>query len=158
MKQKKMIDSVVWKLGGAIAPSKIPTMTDFYITERGTTVFGNNPTEWIGEVGLIYPSDYGYATSGGSTVDRSACLNKSMYYWDSYSDCYMNSWLHYTSQYTITTRIDAEGYIVGMYKGVSSNINLGKSELDTKPVIYLTPNLKIASGTGSSTDPFILSS
>lgn len=42
----------------------------------------NEPAEfslsWKGLVGLMYPSDYGYATSGGSITNRTTCLNKSL--------------------------------------------------------------------------------
>ena len=45
-------------------------------------------TTWSGKIGLMYPSDYGYATSGGSTSNRTSCLNKELYNWysSSYSD------------------------------------------------------------------------
>ena len=36
-------------------------------------------TTWNGKIGLMYPSDYGYATSGGSTSNRTSCLNKELY-------------------------------------------------------------------------------
>ena len=37
----------------------------------------------------MYPSDYGYATSGGTTKDRAACLAKEIYNWSAsyFSDC-----------------------------------------------------------------------
>ena len=44
-----------------------------YEKERGTTVYSERPTKWTGKIGLMYPSDYGYATSGGSTTNREAC-------------------------------------------------------------------------------------
>jgi len=34
-------------------------------------------TEYIGKIGLIYLSDYSYATSGNSMVDRNTCLSAS---------------------------------------------------------------------------------
>ena len=48
------------------------------------------------KVGLMYPSDYGYATSGGTTKDRTACLAKELLYWDSsdFSDCKANDYLY----------------------------------------------------------------
>ena len=63
-------------------------------------------TTWNGKVGLMYPSDYGYATSGGSTSDRTSCLNKELYNWNSssYKDCTNNNWLYHsgTAQWTIS--------------------------------------------------------
>ena len=75
-----------------------------YVNERGTTVYSGRPTEWTGKVALIYPSDYGYATAGGQTTARSACIgtlstysNSSGETWQnsSYSDCKNNDWIPY---------------------------------------------------------------
>src|SRR5699024_3350454 len=63
---KKMISNAKWNLGGVSSSSKISS--SFYTSERGTTVYAGRPTDWIGKIGLMYPSDYGYATSGGSTT------------------------------------------------------------------------------------------
>ena len=53
-------------------------------------------TTWNGYVGLMYPSDYGYASSGGTTANRETCLNRTLFRWqDSVSsDCYQNDWLY----------------------------------------------------------------
>ena len=68
----------------------------FYKRERGTTVYSGRSTSWTGKVGLMYPSDYGYATSGGTTTNRASCLAKEMYNWDdsSVSDCKNNDWMY----------------------------------------------------------------
>ena len=55
-----MIESVVWNLGGTSSISSA-TADTFYTAERGTTVYSGRPTKWTGKVGLMYPSDYGYA-------------------------------------------------------------------------------------------------
>ena len=95
---KNQIDTITWKLGGTSNYSSTNTI-QFYTYERGTTVYTGRPTEWQGKVGLMYPSDYGYATSGGSTSNRTSCLNKELYNWDSssYSDCKNNDWLYDSS-------------------------------------------------------------
>ena len=51
-------------------------------------------TTWNGKIGLMYPSDYGYATSGGSTSPRTSCINKELLNWREASDCYNNDWLY----------------------------------------------------------------
>ena len=98
---------VTWKLGGAADYSSASNglASHWYGYERGTTVYTERPTEWVGEVGLMYPSDYGYATSGGSTTDREACLAKELYNWDesSFSDWKNNDLLFNGSiQWTLT--------------------------------------------------------
>ena len=97
-----MIGNAKWNLGGASGISNIPS--SFYTSERGTDVYINRPTEWIGSIGLIYPSDYGYATSGGSTTNRETCLNTELKNWEDYGNCYNNDWLYNssTSQWILT--------------------------------------------------------
>ena len=94
--------------------------------ERSNIVYPENNTIWTGKIGLLYPSDYGYATSGGGdTTDRTTCLltlvGKPMYAygvsinaWSSsdYSDCKENDWLYFkTNTWTISQlAINPTGY------------------------------------------------
>ena len=94
---RNAIESVVWNLGGS-STYKGVTASMFYESERGTTVYSGHATTWTGKIGLMYPSDYGYATSGNSTTDRATCLSKelfswSLYNWGNASDCYSNDYL-----------------------------------------------------------------
>ena len=104
---KEMISNAKWNLGGSSTYDDV-TASMFYERERGTTVYIGRPTEWIGQIGLMYPSDYGYATSGGSSMNRASCLAKELYNWNSssYSDCKNNDWLYDSSNYqwTLTPR------------------------------------------------------
>ena len=61
---RNMIESVVWNLGGRADGDA--TADTFYTAERGTTVYSGRPTTWTGKVGLMYPSDYGYAVLASS--------------------------------------------------------------------------------------------
>ncbi len=54
----------------------------FINTKRGTKVYSGRGTSWTGKVGLMYLSDYGYATSGGATTNRASCLAKELTKWD----------------------------------------------------------------------------
>ena len=74
---KAMVSKVLWNLGGT-ENYKIAITKDWYSYERGTTVYLGRPTEWIGQIGLMYPSDYGYATDGGNT-GRATCLSHSLF-------------------------------------------------------------------------------
>ena len=42
---------------------------------------------------LMYASDYYYSTSGGSTVSRGNCVQKSVDDWENEAECYDNTWL-----------------------------------------------------------------
>ena len=73
---KSMIGNAVWNLWGAAsyASNSNGLASHWYGYERGTTVFTGRTTEWTGKIGLMYLSDYGYATSGGDT-GRETCLS-----------------------------------------------------------------------------------
>ena len=111
---RNMIANVTWKLGGSSTNNDV-TASMFYERERGTTVYNGNPITWQGEIALMYPSDYGYATSGGSTTNREACLAKELYNWNSssYSDCKNNDWLldSNTNQWTLTPSSSASNCV-----------------------------------------------
>ena len=133
---------------------------EWYGYERGTTVYTGRPTEWTGQIGLMYPSDYGYATSGESSVNRASCLATALYNWNSssYSDCKNNDWLYDSSNYqwTLTPH---PAYSNNVFD-VSSYVNLSIAHITgtaVSPALYLSSNVKISGGTGSSSDPYQLS-
>ena len=161
---KSMIGNVLWNLGGTASYtiSSNGLASHWYSYERGTTVYSGHTTKWIGKIGLMYPSDYGYATSGGTTTDRETCLNKELYNWNSssYSDCKNNDWLYNSSnaQWTLTPNPDnsRDVFSVLSYGDMyfASAHNAGPV---VSPALYLKANVKIIVGTGTSSDPFILS-
>ena len=155
---KSMIGNTKWYLGGS-SEEFYETTPTFYIKERGTEVYNKRNSNWIGKVGLIYPSDYGYATSGGTDTNRNNCMTIRTSDWNSnsYSDCKSNNWLLNLSNYTITPdvlysytvfTINTYGNIIGR----SPVCNLSPIH----PTVYLKSTIKVTTGTGSSTDPFIL--
>ena len=159
---KEMIDNAVWNLGGSNTEEY--TASNFYELERGTTVYSGRPTEWTGQIGLMYPSDYGYATSGGSTTNREICLNTELYYWNStsVSDCKNNDWLYSgTYQWTLTSSSSTPNFVfIVDYRG---HVNSGTADatndarLVVSPALYLSSNVKITGGDGSESNPFTLS-
>ena len=159
---KSMISDAKWNLGGTASytNSSNGLASHWYTYERGTDVYTNRPTEWIGSIGLMYPSDYGYATSGGSTTDRETCLNTELYNWDgsSVSDCKNNDWL-YTGSYQWTlTPYSSRSYVVFI---VISNGNVNRASAYNSyavfPALYLNSNVKISGGEGTESSPFTLS-
>ena len=159
---KAMIGNAKWNLGGTanFTSSSNGLASHFYGYERGTTVYSGRPTEWTGQIGLMYPSDYGYATSGGSITDRASCLAKELYNWhsSSYSDCYSNDWLYNSSndQWTLTPRsATSAGVLIAsshVYETIAGNTNVAVS-----PALYLSSNVKISGGEGTESSPFVLS-
>ena len=161
---RNMIGDTLWYLGGAANyTSAINGLTShWYSYERGTNVYSGRSTSWIGKVGLMYPSDYGYATSGGATTNRNACLNKALYNWDSssFSDCKNNDWLYDSStyQWTLTSRSSNSYYVFIVFTtGYVDYRNTSRAS-GARPVVFLKSNITIASGNGSSSQPYILQS
>ena len=150
-----MIETVTWKLGGTANYQSASNglASHFYGYERGETVYSSHETTWTGKIGLMYPSDYGYATSGGSTTNRTSCLAKELYNWDSssYSDCKNNDWLFTGSiQWTLTPRSTSNNvFSVNSYGYVYSS----KAVL---PSVYLKSNIAISGGDGSVVLPYTL--
>ena len=160
---RNMIETVTWKLGGTASytSSSNGLASHFYGYERGTTVYSGRPTTWSGKVALMYPSDYGYATSGGSTTNRDACLAKELYNWDSssFSDCKNNDWLYDSStyQWTLTPNTSNSGGVFDVNGTGSVNHSFNALSSDgIRPSVYLTSNVKISGGDGTSNSPYTL--
>ena len=155
---RNAIESVVWNLGSAADGI---TASAYYTAERGTAVYSGRPTTWTGKVGLMYPSDYGYATSGGTTTNRAACLAKKMDNWNDsgVSDCKNNDYLLKNTyhQWTLVPdssissvflRVEARGYVSYDYAY--------RDYLSVRPAAFLKSNISISSGDGSSITPYNL--
>ena len=160
---KSMIGDAKWYLGGTsdYTSSSNGLTSHFYKYERGTTVYSGHSTSWTGKVGLMYPSDYGYATSGGNSRNRASCMEKELYNWSysSYSDCKNNDWLYnsFTEQWTMSSRADDSNIVFFVYRtGYVSNYS-ARNTLVIRPVVHLKSTIKVISGSGTTTSPFILS-
>ena len=157
---KEMISNAKWNLGGTVdyTSSSNGLTSHFYGCERGTTVYTGRPAEWIGQIGLMYPSDYGYATSGGSTTNRASCLAKELYDWNSVSDCYNNDWLYDSSnhQWTLTPYSATSNRVFTLLSRVDYD-DAYYPNSSVSPALYLSSNVKISRGDGSHDNPFTLS-
>ena len=156
---KEMIGNAVWNLGGISSTSNSLTST-FYTLERGTDVYSGHATEWTGQIGLMYPSDYGYATDGGDT-ERDICLSYELDDWNDYSDCYNNNWLYRPNDalWTLTPSSAGSLFVVmvssdGWVFNVTASDGRGKESF---PALYLSSNVKITGGDGNESNPFTLS-
>ena len=158
---KRMISDAVWNLGGSSTYNDV-TASMFYERERGTTVYSGRPTKWTGKIGLMYPSDYGYATSGGSTTNRENCLNTVLYNWDSssVSDCKNNDWLYNSSNYqwTLTSGSSDSNAVFRVYsRGTVDGRDANNTYTAVSPALYLNSNVKISGGEGTESSPYQLS-
>ena len=157
---KNQIDTITWNLGGTAnyQSSSNGLASNWYSYERGTTVYTGRPTEWQGKVGLMYPSDYGYATSGGTSMNRASCLARELYNWSDASDCINNDWLNNSrdSEWTISPRALSEDashvFDVGdngyFFSYSAANVGL------VRPSVYLIPSTAILGGEGTLENPY----
>jgi len=161
---RNAIESVVWNLGGTANYSSASNglASHWYGYERGTTVYTDRPTTWTGKIALMYPSDYGYATAGGTTTNRESCLAKELYNWDGsgVSDCKNNDYLFKSAytQWTLAPSSSASNVALGVYsKGYVGSSNYVSSTYGVRPAAYLKSSISLSSvGDGSSTSPYQL--
>ena len=117
-------------------------------------------TTWNGKIGLMYPSDYGYATSGGSTSNRTSCLNKELYNWDSssYSDCYNNDWLYNSSSWQWTVSPCAGSSVARNVFHVRDTGRVEEMLANltglVRPTVYLKSSTTILGGEGTPENPY----
>ena len=169
---QNMIDNAVWYLGGSISRyynsgyvEATPNTKDFYKNERGSETNNSEPSSYIGKVGLMYPSDYGYATSGSRTMDRNVCYDLTLYYYSNsdYSDCYKNDWLYASkesNEWTITPTTKPsfgtdEVFTIENLGGVVTS-ETDYTYTKARPVVYLKSSVKITSGDGTKNNPYQL--
>ena len=160
---RDMIETVTWKLGGVAFYTSASNglASHFYGYERGKRVYSGRPRTWSGKVALMYPSDYGYATSGGSTTNREACLAKELYNWNSssFSDCKNNDWLYdsSTTQWTLTQGSLVSYYVFAVYRtGLVVDTDGASYSDGVRPSVYLTSNVKISGGDGTANNAYTL--
>ena len=160
---RNVIESVVWNLGSTSTydSSSNGLVSHWYGYERGTNVYTDRQTTWTGKIGLMYPSDYGYATSGGTTKDRAACLAKELYSWSSsdFNDCKGNNYL-YNSRLNIWTLTPDLAYANAMFSvntigSVGSNLTYTTFNA-VRPALFLKSNIFVDKGTGAKIDPYQL--
>ena len=127
-----------------------------YGYERGTARYDTNrPLYWDGYVGLMYPSDYGYA-AGNSCVNGTelgvyyeVCSDKDWLYISN-----TNQWLMLpNSGYSSDVfTVHSIGFVHNReYKGNS------RHTLAVSPVFFLNSSASISSGDGTLDAPYILS-
>ena len=163
-KLSSAIANAKWHLGGA-SSSNYSTLTaeGIYTEERNTSaIYSGNPSSIYAKVGLMYPSDYGYATVGGTTTNRAGCRAKAVYDYDT-ADCKNNDWL-FTSQATswgsnknewLLSPSSSKSYnAAGLYSSGYVNlynISTGNTQFAVRPTFYLDSSILKIVGTGDGT-------
>ena len=124
-----MIVNVTWYLDGV--SSEALTAKEFYFAERGTTVYGSNPTTSKGYIRLMYPSDYSYSSE---TCDEETLLSAF-----NTSECAGNSWM-FGKSITPDSTVDY-GAVYFQLCGYTMIGNGSGSGI--RPTLYLDPSVYI---------------
>ena len=161
---KNLISNVKYYLGGYNSTST--TSVDMYQYERkinGSTYYnGTNPNSWTGKIGLMYVSDYGYATEN--------CEGKKIWdtIWDTNSStndiraCNTTNWLYNViskSREGIIWTLD-QGSHTGSHvyyvdnTGLINLLAVGTEYVESYPVLYLKSDIQITGGSGTSSSPY----
>ena len=148
-KAKSNIDISRYYLGSA---GESAISENVYRDERGTLRYDENrPLYWDGMVGLMYPSDYGYAAGN-------VCATGTELY-EYIGECSNKDWLYNTgvNQWLMSPGSGNSDYVHNVsIDGPVYDNDFSDRARTVSPVFYLTPSASITSGTGTLTDPYIL--
>lgn len=155
---KGQIEDAYWNTGAVGSPI-LPI--EAYQQERGTNPGSicngggsectnniNRIVEWVGKIGLIYPSDFAYAGRECTSMQESSCGNNN---WLKPSDGYYwtISPLAEVSYYFVSRLISSEGTLAS--NAVSLNA------YGVRPSLYLSSSVIITDGDGTIDNPYKLS-
>ena len=145
---KAMIGDTKYYLGGSIS---IGGAVSQYTFERGTTVYNGRSTNWIGKIGLMYPSDYAYTYAGG--VDNK-CYT---YTYNCDTSTPSRGWLYKSAAEWLISPYSGgsnDAFIVYSAGYLSGN-NVAFS-YGVRPSAYLISDIQLDKGTGTEDDPYTL--
>lgn len=166
---RDMIEPVVWSTAGVVwnSPGRTgQSSLTAYQDERGTTTGKictsgdyctdtvNRTTTWEGKVGLIYSSDYGFASTNEDCRNWINASNEDKRY------CKNDNWLHNNTTYWTLSPHANSSYSLFVvcvdFAGFVSYSN-ARGWYGVRPAIYLKSNVSITSGDGSISNPYKLS-
>ena len=137
---KTMIENVIWKYNPVNLAS---TMSEIYTQER------TGDANWIGYVGLVYPSDYLYSANlseecQGMTAEQGS------------NNCYSDSYVMENMGYTISPLVSTSNLTIRAGSGLINAAVAAWGTMYIYPSVYLNSNVMITGGDGSESKPFTL--
>ena len=147
---RNMIAETTWNIGGWNSNSVYPNQ--MYGYERGTLRYNTDrPLYWEGMVGLMYPSDYGYAAGN-------SCVTGTELY-DYKGGCRNKDWLYISNTYQWLMSPYSGDSGDAFYVYSSGYVRYGDvhDAYSARPVFYLNSSASISEGEGTSAAPYILS-
>ena len=148
------IAETTWKVGGNtgenITRQPAKTVYQNEIVSPVTTNSQDNATTYSAKVGLMYASDYGFATAPSAWT-----ANLNTYNGEAIKNV---SWM-YMGLYEWTISRHAGNSFNAFYvtnSGDVSGSDVGGNAFAVRPVFYLASSVNYASGSGSATDPIVV--
>lgn len=160
----KYLSAVVWYLGAPDDAGTYKTQTykasDFYVAERSNSSgVSNGSLNYLGYIGLMYPSDYGYSVTR-PFWNAAVTINLNMYLNYSYLafgiDC---EWLispEKSWKYQNENSSYSWNYLIGIYNPNTSGVtNSGTGYyMGVRPTFYLKENVLYQNGLGTKESPY----
>ena len=149
-KAKSNIDISRYYLGGY--NNNPPLTNEMYGYERGTLRYDENrPLYWDGMVGLMYPSDYGYA-AGNVCATGTELFNY-------FGECSNKDWLYNTgvNQWLMSPDSGSSYGVLFVHNDGLVYGDVSGNALAVSPVFYLNSGASITGGNGTLNAPYILS-
>ena len=148
-----MIDSVVWNLGAPVWAESLSSMYEGEISDQNGKACslqdGCNDevvrtTKWVGKIGLIYPSDYAYASITEGCFSNIVGVD---------SLCKENNWLHPSSgAYWVISPTSRSDHANSVWAVGSTSCIINSSTSNNygvRPSVYLDSKIKITGGDGN---------
>ena len=141
---RNMISEETYYLGGPASSILFTaTASDYYDAERSGRVYMGNPVSTKQYIGLMYPSDYGYAAGVG-------CLSTALYTYD--GSCYNNDYL-FSGEYewlqTPDNTLNYDAAILADFGIVVIEHSVDYVYNNVRPSLYLKAEIQIIGGDGS---------
>ena len=149
------VAKVRWNLGGYNTSSV--SALNMYNAERGTAHI-SNPSDgttrkntWDGKIALIYPSDYGYASTDTACRDNMSSKTNDV------SNCKNENWLFNSANQWTLSPYSVDANIVFLVRsGGYVRYHFAYSNIGVRPALFLKSDVVKAGGTGTESDPFII--
>ena len=122
-----------------------------YAFERGTAVNSGHSTNWIGKIGLMYPSDYSYTYANG--VDNKCYTDT----FKCYTSTPSNGWLYNNAyQWLISPGFGFSVYAFHVTSAGHGGYGDVSYSFGVRPSSYLLSDIHLDKGTGTEDDPYTL--
>lgn len=139
----KYIDNENWYVGGIDEKYLSQTGKNIATMEVGDSK--NNGVVINAKIGIIYLSDYIYAGDSSNKTNYGKSITKT------------NNWLFLNNSWFITRNTIASDIRVYSLNSAGAIISSSPTEVkNVRPAFYLKNNVRLVSGTGKSTDPYVI--